>query len=293
MKSGASMGFRGRRPTTGRSTGVSARSEGCGDESPTRSPAGPKAERGSEREAGDQRTVSRPAAGLKPRPTAAGLVDKTVGRTFRSGAPRTEDQRPKTRRRATGCRLRASQHAYRKPCSPQPAVRSPDRRPATSDKGPTTSPAAGCRLRAAGPASARGGLVDGEGVTAPRQLGCPRPGGQRPERRGVGQAEWQQRGRAEIQAAGGDVALGDAGLMSGRGRCAASLRVERPGRVERRFEDGGERPPHLRRRTGPQAARAAAPCVRATGTRRSGTRSSGRRAGSVPSGAISRSRMAA
>ena len=65
--------------------------------------------------------------------------------------------------------------------------------------------------------------------------------------------------RAEIEAAGRDVALADARLMAAEADAQPAVGVERAGRVDRPADDGGQRAADLRRARPRRAARAAAP----------------------------------
>ena len=134
-----------------------------------------------------------------------------------------------------------------------------------------------CRLLHPPPGLQR--VVDGERGAGPGQPGGPWLCRLRPERIVRRQAERQERGRTQIEAAGRDVALADARLMSGQADAQPAVRVERAGR---RRACGSARPtarpgPGPGRR--PRAARAGARSAPGAGRRRRDTRSTGRSPG--------------
>lgn len=84
------------------------------------------------------------------------------------------------------------------------------------------------------------GLIAGEVLALPDLLGgCGVVGGG-PERMGGGEAEWEEGGGTEVEAAGGDVGFGEGGLVSGEAEGEPAAGGEGAGGVEGSLENSGE-----------------------------------------------------
>jgi len=98
------------------------------------------------------------------------------------------------------------------------------------------------------PSGLRQGLVDREGLAGPGPLRGPRRLGVRPERVGGGEAQGEEPHRAEVEAAGGDVALPHPGLPPAEADAQPARLVEGPRSLDRAADHRGERAAHLGRR---------------------------------------------